>query len=93
MKKNSYLNNLIEIKEYVLQLVKDNNFSKDKLKELNDSIYDVGVSLSIKNKFSNDEILNFIEKDINYINEKYDNHSKSNPNVFKYFKIDDEKKP
>jgi len=62
------------------------------LKEINDSIHDVGVSLSIKNRLLNDEILNFIEKDIYYINEKYDNHSKRDLNVFKYFKIDDEKK-
>ena len=88
------LNNLIKIKEYIIQLIKSKDFNKDKLKEIkiNDSIHDVGISLSIRNKFSNDKIINFIEKDIYYMDEKYDDHSKRDPNVFKYFQIDDEKK-
>ena len=57
-------------------LVKSNDFNKDKLKDLNDSIHNEGISLSIRNKFSNDEIINFIEKDIYYINDTYDNHTK-----------------
>ena len=69
--------NLISLENLIKQmidsnensLVKNFDFNKDKLKDLNDSIHDVGISLSIRNKFSNDEIINFIEKDIYYIND------------------------
>ena len=90
--KSLNLNTLFKIKEKIQSLEKKGHVEKDILTLINDSIHDTGVILAMKNKLSNIEIVNFVEKDVYYFIEKYDGHSKRNPKVFEYFNIHDDKK-
>ena len=90
---NSKLNNLFKIKEKLTIFHKDKYIERNMINDLNENIHDTGITLAIKNKFSNnDEIMNFIEQDVFYNIKQFDSSSKRNPNIFKNFDLLDEKK-
>ena len=91
--KNWNLNNLIKVKD-IIRLIDDINKDidiSDIQKSNNESIHDVGIYLSLKN-YNNEEILEFIQNDIFYNDDAYEESPKRNPKVFDKFNIHDDKK-
>ena len=87
--KNKNLDNLIKLKEEAKYLQGNNEIKFDTLFKLYESIHDIGISFCIKKKFSNNEIIQFIQNDIFYISDEYIEHSKRDPKIFKNFDIYD----
>ena len=86
------IKNLIDLKELVKNL-KENGKNVEKINEnLSIAIHDSGISLALTGKLKNNQIIKFIKKDEFYILEKYEQSSKRDPNVFKYFDLLDKNK-
>ena len=86
---NDNLENLIKLKEEVKFLQEKNEVEFDTLFKIYESIHDLGISLALKNRFSNNEIIQFIQKDIFYASDEYIDHSKRDPKIFENFNIYD----
>lgn len=78
--------NLLLIKKMISLQKEEHKSYEDNETKNNEAIHDVGIVLTMK-KHKNKEIINFIENDIFYTNEKYSDHSKRDENVFKSFDI------
>ena len=87
--KNNNLDNLIKLKEEAKYFQENNEIKFDTLFKLYESIHDIGISFYIKKRFSNNEIIQFIQEDIFYISDDYIDHSKRDPKIFTNFDIYD----
>ena len=86
------IKNLIELKKIVNYLKEQGKDVKSLNDNLNNAIHDIGLSMALRKKFKNAQIIYFIKQDDYYNLEKHEHSSKRDPTVFKFFNIFDENK-
>ena len=86
------LSNLLKLKVMIKNLKDNQKDIKNLDDELNEIFHDIGISLSIRGRLSNSNIIKFIINDFYYNSDNYEETNKRDPQVFKCFNILDKEK-